>query len=98
MSSDYQNKGFRELLDSLSRKYIEAFHASHKFMIDTTEYKSDFVLSQNSKRQTGFETFISTKNLTEGKHILRLKRFRIRRKDTSFVTDVTIPFWYFKNN
>lgn len=84
--------------DSLAKKYIEALNAIHLIMIDSTVYKSEFMLSKNSKNQTGFETFISTKNLSEGKHILRLKRSRIRRKDTSYFVDATIPFWYFKSN
>ena len=70
----------------------------HKIFIDSIAFPSDFMLSKNVKNPTGFETFLNIKNLEEGKHILRLKRFRRRKNDTIYLTDVTILFWYIKNN
>lgn len=69
----------------------------YKILIDTTLYETDFLISRNKQKQVGFETYIPTKKLTEGKHILRLKRKRVRKKDTIQVTDITIPFWFFNN-
>lgn len=84
--------------DSLSREYIKTFNKAHKVFIDTVEYKSDFLLSKNPKKQIGFETFIPTKKLTEGRHLLQVKRFFKNRKgETGYTNDVTIPFWYYKN-
>ncbi len=91
------NRSYRRI-DSLSKKYVETFNKVHKVYIDTIAFPSDFMLSKNGKNQTGFETFLSIKDLKEGKHLLRLKRIRIRKSDTSYINDVTIPFWYFKNN
>lgn len=84
--------------DSLTRKYLEVFNNTHQVYIDTTKYTSDFLISKNKKDQFGFETYINIKNLSEGKHILKLKRFRKRtkKKDTIKVTDINITFWYFK--
>ncbi|WP_299157207.1 hypothetical protein [uncultured Tenacibaculum sp.] len=85
----------RKKRDSLAIKYVETLNKMYRIRIDTTEYKTDFLISRNKQKQIGFETYISTKKLTEGKHILRLRRKKIRKKDTIQVTDITIPFWFF---
>ncbi|WP_420552995.1 hypothetical protein [Tenacibaculum aiptasiae] len=85
----------RKKRDSLAIKYVEALNEMYKIQIDTTLYDTDFLISKNKQNQVGFETYIPTKMLTEGKHILRLKRKRIRKKDTVQVTDITIPFWFY---
>ena len=82
--------------DSLTRKYLEVFNNTHQIYIDTIKFKSDFLIAKNKRKQFGFETYINLKNLSEGKHILKLKRFRKSKKDTLLRTDITIPFWYFK--
>jgi hypothetical protein len=82
--------------DSLTNKYLEVLNSTHQVYIDTIKFKSDFLISKNKKNQVGFETYLNIKNLSEGKHILKLKRIRKRKKDTIKVTDITIPFWYFK--
>lgn len=84
--------------DSLTRKYLEVFNNTHQVFIDTIKYESDFLVAKNKRKQFGFETYINIKNLSEGKHILKLKRLRKRskKKDTIKVTDISIPFWYFK--
>ena len=82
--------------DSLTRKYLEVFNNTHEVFIDTLKFDSHFFISKNKKKQHGFETYINIKNLTEGKHTLKLKRIRKRKKDTIKVTDVSIPFWYYK--
>lgn len=87
----------RKKRDSLAIKYVETLNEMYKILIDTTLYETDFLISRNKQKQVGFETYIPTKNLTEGKHILRLKRKRVRKKDTIQVTDITIPFWFFNN-
>ncbi|KAB1159878.1 hypothetical protein F7018_06080 [Tenacibaculum aiptasiae] len=88
----------RKKRDSLAIKYVEALNEMYKIQIDTTLYDTDFLISKNKQNQVGFETYIPTKTLSEGKHILRLKRKRIRKKDTLQVTDITIPFWFYKKN
>ena len=82
--------------DSLTKKYLAVFNDTHQVYIDTVKYNSDFLISKNKNDQFGFESYINIKNLSEGKHILKLKRFRKRKKDTIKTTDISIPFWYFK--
>ncbi len=86
----------RKKKDSLAIKYVETINRMYHILIGSKQYKTDFLISRNKQNQTGFETYISTKNLTEGKHLLRLKRKRIKKQDTIEVTDIIIPFWYFK--
>ena len=74
----------------------EIFNTTHQVYIDTLKFESDFLIAKNKKDQIGFETYINIKNLSEGKHIMRLKRLRKRKKDTIKTTDISIPFWYFK--
>ena len=92
----FNSTNFLRKRDSLTKKYLEVFNNTHQVYIDTVKYKSDFLITKNNKNQFGFETYLNLKNLDEGKHIFKLKRFRKRKKDTILVTDLTIPFWYFK--
>lgn len=82
--------------DSLTKKYLEVFNATHLVYIDSIQFDKEFLISRNKKDQLGFETYIDIKSLSEGKHTLKLKRFRKRKKDTILVTDINIPFWYYK--
>lgn len=82
--------------DSLAKKYLNTFNIMHSVYIDNVKYNTQFLTGANKQKQLGFETYISTKNLSEGKHMLQLKRLKIKKQDTVEVTDVTIPFWYFK--
>ncbi|WP_347174011.1 hypothetical protein [Polaribacter uvawellassae] len=83
--------------DSLTKKYLEVLNKMHQIYIDSVQFNKDFLIAKNKKKQFGFETYINIKNLSEGKHILKLKRLRKRKNDTILVTDIHIPFWYFKN-
>lgn len=86
----------RKKRDSLAIKYLEVFNQMYTIKIDNIPFETDFLIGRNKKNQIGFETYISTKNLTEGKHILKLNRKLKRKKDTLIYTDVIIPFWHFK--
>ena len=86
----------RKKRDSLSKKYLEVFNQMYTVEIDSLKFDSDFLIGRNKKNQIGFETYIPTKNLSNGKHILKLKRKKKRKNDTVKYIDVTIPFWYFK--
>lgn len=93
----YNNKSIsRKKRDSLAIKYIETINKMYIIKIDTTEYNPDFLISRNKQNQVGFETYLPTKELNEGKHILRLKRKLIKKQDTLKILELTIPFWYFK--
>lgn len=92
-----ENKFSTQKRDSLAKKYIEVFNEMYEIHIDSSLIKSEFLITKNIKNQIGFQTYIPTKNLNNGKHILQLKRKYIRTKDTVKKVDVIIPFWYFKN-
>lgn len=92
----FSSTNFLRNRDSLTRKYLETFNKTHQVFIDTVKYKSDFLITKNNKNQYGFETYIDLKNLSNGKHLFKLKRLIKRKKDTILRTDITIPFWYFK--
>ena len=85
-------------IDSLTKKYLKIFNSTHQVFIDSLKFNSAFLISKNKKNQKGFETYIDIKNLSEGKHILKLKRSYIskKKKDTLQTTDISIPFWHFK--
>jgi len=53
------------------------------------------IFGQNLKKELGFETYIGTKELTEGKHLLKVNRRRIRDDDTTYWSVARIPFWYY---
>lgn len=92
-SSNFMN---RRKQDSLAKEYVSAFNSMYSITIDTIALNADFLIAHNKQNQRGFETFLSIKNLKEGKHTLRLKRKYIKDKDTILYTDASIPFWYFK--
>lgn len=94
-SNDWSNFSKR---DSIRKEYIKTFNSIYSIRIDSTNYKTEFVFikSDNDERY-GFETFISTNKLNDGKHLLKLNRLRIRKGDTSNLKISTIPFWYFKD-
>lgn len=83
--------------DSLTRKYLEVFNTTHQVFIDSIQFDSDFFVTKDKRKKYGFETYINIKNLSEGNHLLRLKRLTKSKKDTIQRTDITIPFWYFKD-
>ncbi len=84
--------------DSLTKLYLAVFNETHQIFIDTIQFNANFLISKNNKKQFGFETYINIKNLSEGKHTLELKRLRkrVKKKDTIKITEISIPFWHFK--
>jgi len=82
--------------DSLRREYLKTFNNIYYVKIDTTVYSPEFIISENNKK-LGFESYVPTKKLSEGKHILRVRRRTIQNQDTTYRNVATIPFWYFKN-
>ncbi|MBT8239140.1 MAG: hypothetical protein HKP38_05530 [Croceitalea sp.] len=82
--------------DSLSVEYLKTFNQIYTLQIDSLKYTSDFIMTTNIKDQLGFETNINIRDLTEGKHVLKVNR-KLKQKDTVIdFTFETIPFWYYK--
>ncbi len=70
--------------DSIRKRYLEIFNETHSFKIDTLQIDEDFIVTTRKKEQLGFETNLNIRNLSEGKHllkILRLKRYKIPPRD-----------------
>jgi hypothetical protein len=87
----------REKRDSLRRAYLKTFNDMYSVKIDTVKCDSDFIIAKSGKGNLGFETYVSTKDLIDGKHILNVNRLRIKRGDTTNWNISKIPFWYYKN-
>lgn len=81
--------------DSLRLEYVKTFNKIYSIAIDSTDYKSDFIISKSKKNKLGFETYISTDSITKGKHLLKINRLRLRKNDTSKWSVARIPFWYY---
>jgi len=87
----------RRKRDSLRQTYMNTLNTIFSVRIDSVDYKSEFIVGRSIKDQKGFETYVSLKNLAEGKHTLKVMRKRIREKDTQNLRYETIPFWYYPN-
>jgi hypothetical protein len=83
--------------DSLRRAYLNTFNEMYSVKIDSTKYDSEFIIAKSKRGDLGFETYVSTKDLEEGKHLLKVNRLRIRKGDTSNWNMSKIPFWDYKN-
>jgi len=84
--------------DSLRREYYKTFNEMHSVYIDTIRQNVEFLATTNKNKKLGFETYVDIKNLTPRKHLLKIARKRIRKKDTSNFVIIEIPFWNFKTN
>ncbi|MFY9242829.1 MAG: hypothetical protein WAO74_07360 [Polaribacter sp.] len=81
--------------DSLRKEYYHTLNDIHSIYIDNKKYASDFIATTNNFKKFGFETFLDIDTLPKGKHILKVLRKKIIRKDTLNTVLVTIPFWKF---
>lgn len=90
---------FKGNTDSLHLEFMKTFQKLYTIKIDSIPCQSDFVIVEedNSKNPSiGFETYIGTNNLTEGKHVLVYSRYKHPDTD-SIITIRKIPFWYYKD-
>jgi hypothetical protein len=84
-------------LRSRQDDYLKTLNQVYTVRVDSTDLDAEFILSENNQKDLGFETFISTKHLEEGKHVLKVLRKRIKNGDTLRHAACKIPFWYFKD-
>jgi len=90
---------FKGDVDSLHLEFMKTFQDIYSIKIDSMLCESDFVIvkeNDNKNLSIGFETYIGTKNLAEGKHVLVYSRYTNPASD-SIVTIKEIPFWYYRN-
>lgn len=83
--------------DSVRAVYLRTFNEMHSFTIDTLEVDQDFILTTEKNNILGFETFLKISDLAEGKHMIRLRRKRKEKDTVVTLTDIALPFWYYKN-
>lgn len=86
--------------DSLRREYLKTFNNIYYTKIDSVVVESDFIVSHTKKGTLGFETYLPTRNLSEGKHVLEFKRISVDKekpKDTLYRSIIKIPFWYYND-
>lgn len=96
-SISFNNRISTSKNDSLRREYLKTFNYIYSIEIDSFDYQTEFILARSYKDELGFETYISTKSLEEGKHLLKVNRLRIRKDDTTQWPVSRIPFWYYRN-
>jgi len=88
----------RRARDSLRLVYYKTFNDVYNVYVDNKPYDTEFIATTNVNKKLGFETYLNIKNLTEGKHLLKIARRKKRKKDTANFILREIPFWHFKNN
>ena len=80
--------------DSIITEYLKTFKSIYKVSIDSTKYNQDYIISENKKKQIGFETIIRIDSLKKGRHTLHFKRV-MKPKTDSIGNIMSIPFWYY---
>lgn len=83
--------------ETSKKNYLKTFNTMYSVEIDTSSYKTEFILAKTIKNQKGFETFIGIKHLEDGKHTLKVRRQHINKSDTISRLRASIPFWYYPN-
>jgi len=93
------NRSKKVNADSLHQEYLNAFGRIYSIKIDSIPCETDFIINikgNGTERSINFETYISTNNLTEGKHVLVYSRYKHPNTD-SLISIREIPFWFYKN-
>jgi hypothetical protein len=94
-SQIYFNDVNMALLSDQRQLYLKTFNNMYSIQLDSLKMKTEFIVSYNSKKQLGFETFIATDSLSQGKHMIHVMKKNIRAGDTAVDYLRSIPFWYF---
>ncbi|MFK7832393.1 MAG: hypothetical protein AB8B52_03875 [Winogradskyella sp.] len=93
----FNDDSYRGKKDSLRQEYLKTINSIYIIKVDSTTYNNEFIFGQNIKKELGFETYVGTKDLTEGKHLLNVNRRSIVEDDTTYWRVARIPFWYYPN-
>ena len=78
--------------------YLKSINTLYTLKIDSTILKSDFIITKNTKKRIGFETYLDIEYLKKGKHLLTITgptQFNNIDSITFNHKLETIPFWYF---
>lgn len=82
------------------KSYLQTFKELYRIKIDNNCLEGDFIISSNSKKRLGFETYLNIQNLSNGKHFLTItgpakENVVDKKSKTIEKTLATIPFWYY---
>lgn len=83
--------------DSIRQLYVRTFNNIYSFEIDTIAYNGDFVITTDNKENIGFESYLNIRELSDGKHLLKLIRSQKEKDSIVKRTRAVIPFWYFRD-
>ncbi|MEE9350596.1 MAG: hypothetical protein V3U80_11155 [Flavobacteriaceae bacterium] len=83
--------------DSLRVAYVKTFNDIYTVKIDSTTYKTDFIIDKIKREKFGFEMYLGIKHLSEGKHMLIISK-QIKKDSIGTKVVSRIPFWYYKSN
>ncbi|WP_298765164.1 hypothetical protein [uncultured Polaribacter sp.] len=84
--------------DSLETNYLNKLNAIYKLKIDGNPIQTDFLITEVNS-QLGFEHIELLNKLSEGKHLLTIKRSE-KDEETKEISEkdiIEIPFWYLKS-
>ncbi len=76
--------------------YIKTLEDMYTISIDSVDFKPAFVISQNARKQIGYETYLDMKEISNGKHSLKVNRKDHQQDSIYQRTIIEIPFWYFR--
>lgn len=78
------------------RDYLETIEDMYTLEIDSIAFKPQFIITEISNKQMGFETYLDMQQISDGKHTLRILRKDHSRDSVYSRSIIRIPFWYYR--
>ena len=75
--------------------YLKTLEDMYTLSVDSLDFRPEFVLAQNLRKQIGFETYLPLDSVSRGKHVLAIRRKDHDQDSVYTRTIVRIPFWYY---
>ncbi len=94
-NNDFSLEAVKER-DSFFNAYVKTFNEMYSVHVDSLKYDPEFIVSTNAKGQRGFETYVATKDIPEGKHMLKVVSSLKRKDSVVKFSRIDIPFWHYK--
>ncbi len=76
---------------AMTAEYLKCFASNYTLQLNDSIVHADYVISQNRKGQSGFETVISIRDSQPGSQLLSL----ILTQQDNSQTIAKVPFWYY---
>jgi hypothetical protein len=77
------------------KSYLETLEDMYTLSVDSLDFKPEFVLSINGRKQLGYETYLDMEAVPKGKHLLSVRRKDHNQDSVYLRTIIQIPFWYY---